>query len=362
MMERAEPGWIWSRRWDLLIFGGSAALALVWLVVSQAAAPSLATATNTSSAAAASSAPLSELTWIATVLLVDVAHVWSTGLIVYLDGSEFRRRRWLYTLVPVGCAVVGAALYTAAGALWFWRVLAYLAVFHFVRQQYGWVMMYRGRRGETSRVGRWIDGAAIYAATVVPLVWWHVHLPRDFSWFVDGDFVVGMPHVAAIVAVVLGVVAGTAYVARALIDPASRKNLGKHVVVATTALCWFSGIVFTNADTAFTVTNVLIHGVPYLALVYVYAWRVSAPAAPRVARLLRLGPWVLLGGLWAVAFAEELLWDRAVWLERSYLFGDLRLPGATAIWVAVLATPQATHYVLDAFLWRRAANPRLSAL
>ena len=49
-----------------------------------------------------------------------------------------------------------------------------------------------------------------------------------------------------------------------------------------------------------------------------------------------------------------------MWHERSYLFGSGAMPGSAALWVALLATPQATHYVLDAFLWRRSANPRLA--
>jgi len=47
--------------------------------------------------------------------------------------------------------------------------------------------------------------------------------------------------------------------------------VGKHVVVATTAACWYVGIIAINADYAFTVTNAFIHGVPYLTLVYLYA-------------------------------------------------------------------------------------------
>ena len=48
-------------------------------------------------------------------------------------------------------------------------------------------------------------------------------------------------------------------------------NIGKDIVVATTAICWYVGIVVFNSDYAFTVTNVIIHGVPYFALIYVYA-------------------------------------------------------------------------------------------
>ena len=59
-------------------------------------------------------------------------------------------------------------------------------------------------------------------------------------------------------------------------------NIGKDIVVATTAVCWYVGIVFFNSDYAFTVTNVIIHGVPYFALIYVYARDFGAKRAERM--------------------------------------------------------------------------------
>jgi hypothetical protein len=50
----------------------------------------------------------------------------------------------LYSLVPLLGFAIGVALYSE-GELVFWRALAYLAVFHFIRQQYGWVALYRVR-------------------------------------------------------------------------------------------------------------------------------------------------------------------------------------------------------------------------
>ena len=59
----------------------------------------------------------------------------------------------------------GFGLYQAGEDV-FWRVLAYLAVFHFVRQQWGWVAMYRGRLRERDPFGLWLDRLAIYLATI----------------------------------------------------------------------------------------------------------------------------------------------------------------------------------------------------
>jgi hypothetical protein len=67
--------------------------------------------------------------------------------------------------------------------------------------------------------------------------------------------------------------------------------------------------------------------------------------------------------LWAIAYLEELIWDRAIWHDRSWLFGTGFDAGGTALFlVPLLAVPQLTHYVLDGFLWRRRANPRLGHL
>jgi hypothetical protein len=355
---RATTGWIFGRRIDLAVFGGTAAIALLLVLLGGryggAAEP--------------------EWSWIVGVLFVDVAHVWSTAFVVYLDPAEWRRRPLLYGGAPAAVLAGGVALYAAAGERAFWSAVAYLAVFHFVRQQYGWVMMYRARNGERDRLGRWLDGATIYAATLYPLVYWHAHLPRQFWWMKPGDFPYGLPAWTATVAGWIYLALLAAYVARALRQrPAS---WGKHLIVATTAACWYVGIVATDGDYTFTVTNVFIHGVPYLALVYVYARgaaREAESANSAAAQLLGAsgagarghlrGVAVFLATLWLVAYVEELLWDRAIWHDREWLFGaGVDGGGAATILVPLLATPQLAHYVLDALLWRRRSNTRLGRL
>lgn len=298
-----------------------------------------------------------EWAWVAGVLLIDVAHVWSTIFRVYLDPDEFRRRPGVYLLVPVAGLVIGVGLYSL-GSTTFWRCLAYLAVFHFVRQQYGWVMLYRARCGERDRLGRWIDTTAIYLATVYPLAYWHAHLPRRFNWFLAGDFA-ALPELAEQLLRPVFWLALALYFARSLYRRFAEgwSNPGKDVVVATTALCWYVGIVTFDSDYAFTVTNVVIHGVPYLVLVYWYGW-VRRTGEPRPAVRHGRALLLFLATVWTLAFAEELLWDRVVWHERGWLFGPgWRADNLKWLLVPLLALPQLTHYVLDGIIWRRGGNP-----
>ena len=343
--DRAESPipWLFSPTVDLLTFLGSAALALGLLALG---------------------APLGLLEsdtpdwmWIGAILMIDVAHVYATGFRVYFDRVELKRRPWLYGLTPLLAYVLGLAIYSE-NHVWFWRLLAYLAVFHFVRQQYGWVALYRSRGGESQRRGFWIDTLAIYMATLYPLIHWHSNLPRNFWWFLEGDFQ-QLPSIVETVAAPLYWLALAAYAGRSFYRAAilGQWNPGKDVVVATTAVCWYIGIIAFNSDYAFTVTNVIIHGVPYMVLVYWY--RCVGPAQRPVRHFPRIAGF--LGVVWILAYLEEFMWDCGLWHQRDWLFGAAWTIGEAEIFfVPLLAVPQITHYVLDGFIWRRGARKNLA--
>jgi hypothetical protein len=335
--------WLFSRKIDLSVFLGSAIASLLLLAIGW----QLGVLNDESP----------DWTWISAVLLIDVAHVWSTSFRVYFDTAEFKRRFWLYVLVPVFGYAIGVALYSE-GELTFWRALAIVAVFHFVRQQYGWVALYRRKLGETAIWTWWIDAAAVYLATIYPLVFWMTSLPRNFNWFVANDFF-ELPIFVESILFPIYIAALIAYVGKSIYQYKSKGflNPGKDILVATTAVCWYVGIVAFNSDYAFTVTNVIIHGVPYFALIYFYA-KFRRETSGRVYRTLSHNWIIFLASLWALAYIEELFWSRGVWHEKQWLFGpDWNLENWKVWFVPLLAVPQLTHYVLDGFIWRRKNNP-----
>ncbi len=61
-----------------------------------------------------------EWLWVVSILLIDVAHVYSTAFRVYFDREELTRRPWLYGLTPLLALVIGAAVYSEDSQL-FWR-------------------------------------------------------------------------------------------------------------------------------------------------------------------------------------------------------------------------------------------------
>ena len=103
--------WLVSPRFDLAVFLGPALVALGLVALEPALAPT-------------GALPLPM--WLGAIVLVDVAHVWSTIYRTYLDRDELRRRAALYTVVPVAVYAVGVVLHSMSSAL-FRTVLAYVA-------------------------------------------------------------------------------------------------------------------------------------------------------------------------------------------------------------------------------------------
>ena len=81
---------------------------------------------------------------------------------------------------------------------------------------------------------------------------------------------------------------------------------------------------------------------------------------------------IFVGLLLVLAYFEEGLWDLFVWQEHAVAYGhrevgQVALPLAAPdalrhLVVPLLTVPQATHYVLDAWIWRLdSSNPGLGS-
>lgn len=302
--------------------------------------------------------------WVILIVMIDVAHVYSTLYRTYFNPDEFKKRHPLFIAIPIFCYIAGILLYTA-GNIIFWRALAYLAVFHFIRQQYGFMRIY-SRKENQDRLFIFIDTMAIYTATIYPLLYWHfAGIHKNFNWFVDGDFVLGRSALLLSVSKFIYLVVIVAYVIKAswLFFKSGQFNIPKNLVIAGTFLSWYFGIVYCNGDMAFTTLNVVSHGIPYMALVWVTEQKKFASVGGKKTTLLRLifsqysGVICFIGLVLCFAYAEEGLWDGLVWKEHPEVFKPFSiLPtisgGVLALLVPLLSLPQSTHYVLDGFIWK----------
>ncbi|RMH00069.1 MAG: hypothetical protein D6705_01165 [Deltaproteobacteria bacterium] len=345
------PAYLVSPRYDALWFVGPALLALVWGIFLGVATPT--------------PAPVRTGLWLVAVVLVDVAHVYATVFRTYADAEARRLHGRRLVLIPVVCLWVGFLVHLAS-PLWFWRLWAYVAVFHFIQQHVGFALLYARKGGEPATERPWIR-LAVWAGTAAPVVVWHATLPREIAWFVDGDFFVGLPPVAGTVAMLLAAaILGAWIVHRVRLHLRGRANPMTDAMVLLPAATWFVGIVAFDDDRIFTVTNVLLHGIPYMALVFVTGGRrLVTRRLPRLAAtpVAAAAIFYVLLSTWALV--EEGLWDLFVHHDRPELFGTgvaIADPSVVALAAALLSVPQTTHYLLDRWIWRAGPlNPHLAS-
>jgi len=300
--------------------------------------------------------------WVFLIVFIDVAHVYSTLYRTYFNPVNFKKQYALLTAIPLSCYIVGVIIYRFDG-LWFWRILAYLAVYHFIRQQYGFMRLY-SRNEKVFPVERLVDKVAIYTATLYPLLFWHLSTARNFNWFIEGDFF-SFKNDALLKGseiVYLAIIA--IYLVKELLTTIKRKwmNIPRNLIVIGTLLSWYFGIVYFNGDMAFTTLNVISHGIPYMALIWFFEKiKINKTTIKSKIMTLSFTKWGIcyfLIILISLAYLEEGLWDGLVWREHLSVFKPFStLPqiGSSellSLIVPLLALPQATHYVLDGFIWK----------
>jgi hypothetical protein len=298
--------------------------------------------------------------WVVLVLLIDVAHVYSTLYRTYFDPNALKEQRALLWTIPFVSFIIGVIVYSINDHL-FWRLLAYAAVYHFVRQQYGFMRVY-SRKESQKPAASLIDKITIYGLTIYPLLYWHLGGPRNFNWFVEDDFFYIESKGLLTGFTILYFVMLAIYLFKEIQQIISTRNVNipKLAIMAGTGLSWYFGIVYYNGDMAFTLLNVVSHGIPYMALIWLYGEKNYSTQSTGFLKLVfsRYGLVVFIGLLALFAFIEEGLWDMTLWKEHDSVFGTSKLfhfqlsNMVLSLVVPLLALPQITHYVLDGFIWR----------
>ncbi len=292
-------------------------------------------------------------TWLFLIVFVDVAHVYATLFKTYLVPGEFSKNKKLFLILPLFCFGIGVVLFAFGSAI-FWSVLAYVAVFHFIRQQYGFMRLY-SRKELKTKYSIYFDNLVIYTATGYPMLYWFLSKPRAFNWFVANEFFRWrnqwlLEILGWIYAIVL-----VLYVVRTSYKSIQEHffNIPKNAIIIGTIFSWYFGIVYFNDDLIFTLLNVVSHGIPYMALIYLKEIdQKTARDLGNFAFLKRYkGILFYIGILLTIAFTEEYLWEMLVWKEQ-FSIATLNLFSWQFLLVPLLTVPQFTHYLLDGFIWK----------
>ena len=302
-----------------------------------------------------------EFMWLFLVVFIDVGHVYSTLYRTYADKPLIYKHKNLFFGLPLLLLFLSIVLHSISN-MFFWRCLAYTAVYHFIRQQYGFLKIY-SRKNQYSKSKQCIDTITIYAVTILPILFWHFSDNRNFTWFIKGDFYIPdstlfLPQLTVILFWLVILI----YVISEIIVVLKTKeiNFQKNSILAGTALSWYIGIIYFNSDLVFTFLNIICHGVPYMALVWIHGKKSHDKQQARGFLKIIYGRFSLLLFLLPLiffAYVEEIFWDVFVWNENGSVFFGIKNFGTLSkpilnIVVPLLALPQLFHYVIDGFIWK----------
>lgn len=315
--------------------------------------------------------------WLIFVIGIDVSHVWSTIFRTYADREEFRNHKVLLLVAPITSFALFFLISGLSQPL-FWRILAYVALYHFIKQQYGFMRIYKAKAKDFKNK-KIKDEWVIYVGMIYPVLYWHLTDQRNFSWFVDGDFLNNYQYLSDFPLESIFLLTNGLYwlfVILWLIQEILLKSIflyGKVLWVLTTVFNWYLGIVYFNSDLVFTITNIVAHGIPYLVLIlfYVEKKKVIKSEKPSLIinrRKLIARITIMLSIVLILAFGEEYFWDMLIYRERVQIFESV-IPFPVdafsnrwwqAFGIALLTVPQATHYIIDGFIWKSGdKNPHL---
>ena len=297
-------------------------------------------------------------------MLVDVAHVYSTLYRTYFDPIILTDRKTLLRTTPIILFLVSVVVYTLSPKF-YWTVLAYTAVFHFIRQQFGFIRIY-SRKENISKYSKIIDTLSIYSATLYPIIHWHCSGAKNFSWMIENDFkLFYFPQIDFYLSIIYGIIFISYVIKEGFwVLQMQRINIPKNLFMLGTYISWYMGIVAYNSDLVFTMFNVLSHGIPYIALVWMYQLKIHKPQQSVLSSKLfnTKNILIFLGSLFLFAYLEEYFWDVLVWKDHQSLFpfsaGSALSQNSTllSLIVPLLSLPQLTHYILDAYIWKTKSN------
>ncbi|MCO4780882.1 MAG: hypothetical protein KC646_01055 [Candidatus Cloacimonetes bacterium] len=338
--------WMVSPKFDLCIFLGPVFFATLISPIAYAYYPD--------------SIPL--WAFVSIIILFDVAHVWATNYKVYFDSVEIKRRPWFYLLpIPIFFSLSFVLLLYSENL--YWTILAYVAVFHFIKQPWGFVSIYKRKFKENSKFDLHFDKYMVWAAGLYPVFIWHSSPARVFDWFNAGEsFIVKLPYQIIPYLMFFYVAGIIVYISRQiyLYKKTSKINLPKLILMTAIYITWAVGIYMTNPIISAAFLN-LFHGVPFFAIIWIYSknkYIDQDSIYPKLSFIFqRKTIFLFIAIVFIPALIEEFLWDQLIW--HIYLpntsFIDLGFQ-LKALVIALLSLPQIIHYWLDMFIWKMDEN------
>ncbi len=305
-------------------------------------------------------------------IIFDVWHVWGTLYRGYLRSDMRHQHKKLLIWVPI-ISVLILAILSNIHIYWYpplyilLSFLAYIALFHFIRQQIGFVRLYDKRTEDLwwfEYVSRLLDNIVVWVITGFPFLYWIMHYSSlSLNWFIPWEYIVLshiVPQTDSIWIIYTIIVLLYIWFQLIIISRGTQVNPLKYLYILGTAYIWYNGMVAYDSIIIFGFGNMLLHWLNYYGITIGSTWN-NANRYPWFGRIKKIRiPYLgicMISSLILLWYIEEFFWDQFIWQEKSMIFSDILYtlwhdPLSQTIIVSILGSVQLTHYILDRYIWR----------
>ncbi len=305
-------------------------------------------------------------------IVFDVGHVWWTLYRWYLQKDIFTKHWKLLVGVPI-VSISILAILSSITIPWhdpFYvtlSFLAYIAVFHFIKQQVGFVVLY-GRRSENlgsmENISRKLDTIITWMITGSPFLYWMMHYDTiSLNWFTPWEYIfladlipqTDLIWIIYTIWCILYIIFQILLIFRWV-----RLNPLKYLYIIGTAYVWYNGMVTYNSIIIFGFGNVLLHGLNYYGIIIGSTFH-NNDYGKLIQSIKRF--WILFFSIIIIVsliwlwYIEEFFWNQFIWREKTIIFYDFFYniwydQAILILIVSILGSIQLTHYILDRYIWR----------
>lgn len=278
--------------------------------------------------------------------LVDGSHVYSTILVSYTDKNIWQQLKPLFLIVPLMLFVSAFAFKYSGSPQYFFYFLAYLAMIHFIRQEFGWMKIASRLDASAPKWLYYIDVNTSYLMTSLPMLWFLRESNAGF-WYQKGDLFT-IPDSLGQWALYLYWPVITIFLVGNILHTFRTKkiNVSKFLVFINTFFGWYMAKVFVQHPYLALWLMIFHHGLPYYFIVF---------KTERVTQKLKFldmtgrfkYPLIYLGCVcvFVLFFFSHSGNLYIVNLKKDFFFGSLVY--------AIAVVPQMTHFILDGFIWKK---------
>ena len=259
-----------------------------------------------------------------------------------IEHNQKEKEFLLYSSAMVTALVVCLAYFFEK---FFFVAMAYLSMVHIARQQYGWVMISRAKSNENRRT-RWIDSWFIATLVIYPLCHWHSplsNLPKTYGNPGDMVLTVSLQQIEALSYVYWSVICAFSVFTIYRKIFFNELNRNKLMLLMHTFLFFYLGLVAFNSFYSWWILVSIAHSIPYIGMVWMKTKQKESEQifVKRASSSHRLFWFLVIIVLGSISY------------KFSHQYIDRQVPFVGFVALVLLWLPDALHYWLDAFIWKR---------